>query len=205
MWAKKESWKERWLIVPLLPSCQLAFCQQRIHERWKPSLPLAQIPLCTHKCRNSSKITKSKNFSRPHDPKSFQNKRRKEISFERGVAPTSAFVHQSLARKSLWWTVCACIFAYKCVHLHSCVCWRELRGGGSRESWLGIGVYASSAWAWWCRWKGVEVEVWVQVLESLSECLPAQLRDRCVPIMGECGKLNSPSHLSKKKKKRQRS
>lgn len=122
MWAKKESWKERWLIVPLLPSCQLGFCQQRIHERWKPSTPLAQIPLCTHKHRNSTKITKSKNFSHPHDPKSFLNTSGKDISFGRGVAFTSAFVHQSLVRKSLWWTVCAHIFVYKCVYLRLCVC-----------------------------------------------------------------------------------
>lgn len=39
--------------------------------------------------------------------------------------------------------------------------------------------------------------MWVQVLESLSECLPAQWRDRYVPIMGECGEHNSPSHPSK--------
>lgn len=37
--------------------------------------------------------------------------------------------------------------------------------------------------------KGLEVEMWVQVLESLSECLPAQRRDRYVPIMGECGRV----------------
>lgn len=109
------------MIVPLLPSCQLSFCQQRIHERWKPSTPLAQIPLCTHKRRNSSKITKSKNFPHPHDPKSFQKEREKEISFGRGVALTSTFVHQSLVRKSLWWTVCVhfcvqmCTLAFVCV------------------------------------------------------------------------------------------
>lgn len=43
----------------------------------------------------------------------------------------------------------------------------------------------------------MEVEVWVQVLESLSECLPTQLRDCSVPIMGECGELDSPNRLSK--------
>lgn len=39
--------------------------------------------------------------------------------------------------------------------------------------------------------------MWVQVLESLSECLSTQWRDCLVPIMGEHGELNSPSHLSK--------
>lgn len=41
----------------------------------------------------------------------------------------------------------------------------------------------------------MEVEVWVQVLESSSECLPAQWRDRYVPIM--CSDLNSPNHPAK--------
>lgn len=44
--------------------------------------------------------------------------------------------------------------------------------------------------------KGLEVEVWAQVLESLPECLVAQWRDCYVPIIGECGELNSPSHPS---------
>ena len=40
----------------------------------------------------------------------------------------------------------------------------------------------------------MEVEVWVQVLEFLSECLPVLWRDCYVPIMGESREPDCPSH-----------
>lgn len=135
MWAKKKVEKKRWLIVPLLLCCQLTFCQQRIHERWKPSAPLAQIPLCTHKRRNSSKITKKQElFPRPCDPKSFPNERgKKTILLEEVWRTLLHLLIRAFLRKSLWWTARVCIFVYKCVHSHLCVCWGELRGGGAGE------------------------------------------------------------------------
>lgn len=51
---------------------------------------------------------------------------------------------------------------------------------------FGAGDERERRWRCGCRW-----------VQSLSECLPAQWRDCCVPIMGECSELHSPSHLSK--------
>lgn len=42
--------------------------------------------------------------------------------------------------------------------------------------------------------------MWVQVLESSAERLPAQWRDRCGPIMGKRGGLGGPSRLSERQK-----
>lgn len=69
-------------------------------------------------------------------PRVFRMRGATEISFGRGVALTSTCVHQSLVRKSLWWTVCACFFfVHRCIHFaFMCVCvlkkaerWRKRR------------------------------------------------------------------------------
>ena len=62
--------KGDWLFPSCLPVSSV-FCQQRIHERWKPSTPLAQIPLCTHKRRNSSKITEKQELFPSSWPQEF--------------------------------------------------------------------------------------------------------------------------------------
>ncbi len=150
MWAKKKSWKERWLIVPLLPRCQLAFCQQRIHERWKPLMPLAQIPLCTHKCRNSSKITKKQELFPSSWPQEFSRIRREEV--------WRSLLH--LFIRALRGSLCGGLCVCKCVHMYLCVCakgaerWRR-----SRELirnlclcflCLGCGAADESEWRWRC-------------------------------------------------------
>lgn len=127
-------------------------------KRWKPSAPLAQIPLCTHKHRNSSKITKKKQkkagtFSHPRDPKSFPNELLRRNVFRKGEVWRSllGLVHRSLVKKSLWWTVCVCVLfsLHICVYLHVCVRAKGGRGveAGGESLMRNRCLSASSAWA----------------------------------------------------------
>lgn len=97
-------------------------------KRWKPSAPLAQIPLCTHKHRNSSKITKKAGtFSHPRDPKSFPNAmlRRNVFRKRRGVAFASWIGSPEPCEEEVSVVDCVCVPFFSlhiCVYLHLCVC-----------------------------------------------------------------------------------
>lgn len=142
---QKESRKERWLIVPLLLSCQLSFCQQRIHERWKVSVPLAQIPLCSHKCRNSSKITKKQELFLSSWPQESSEQEGKNIFFWKRWG-----MQWCTEVSVVDWCECVCISTYKCVHLYLSMWARKCR-----QSWLGISASSDCAgdereWRWRC-------------------------------------------------------
>lgn len=116
------------------------------------------------------------------------------MSFGRGVVLTSTFVHQSFKCGSL----CGGLCVYKCVHLHLCLRaerWRHVERERERK------LIRNQRSCFLCLRLVPEMKGrgggGVGAGESLSECLPAQWRDRYVPIMGECCDLNSPSHPSK--------
>lgn len=123
--------------------------------------------------------------------------------FDRGVALTSASGHRGTCEGGSDVPACKCGFF--CL----CVCVKDCREG---EAWTGVGWGAGGGamrnrcFPSVCLHLALEMKasggggVGCRCLNLPTECLPAQWRDRCGPVMGERGGPGGPSRLSKRQK-----
>lgn len=140
------------------------------------------------------KQQKSKDFSCPSDPRSFQNEVWGDwYFFLKRVRCALPRLFIWAVSRSLSAQLCACV--YLCANVYTWICVRVEEpswDGEARETDL-----SRNPWlCFLCRWKGVEVEVWAHVIALVSEHLSAPWRDYCVPIMGDWREPNSQESSS---------